>query len=323
MPIQDSSSSPQRIGLLLTSGFALMGYAALVEAFRGANALARRRLYEWVHLSPDGQAVEASNGARMVVEAAVGRGADCDLLFVFAGGDPRRFADPATLGWLRRVARSGVAVAGVSGGAYVLARAGLLAGRRATIHWEYRPALREAFPDITLESGLFVIDGPIITCAGGMAGMDLALALIARDHGEDLARQVGEWFVQAAPRSGSGPQRTSLAERYGTTNKAVLAALHLLESHIDQPLPREAIARATGLSLRQLERLFLRELAQSLSQSALAIRLEAAAHRLRTTDIRVTDIALDCGFASAAHFSRVFRQRFGVAPSLLRAHLPK
>lgn len=319
MPDKDIPADfPTRLGLLLIPGFALMGYAALVEAFRGANALAGRVLYEWVHVSPDGAAAQASNDARIMAEAAVGNRLACDMLFVFAGGDPRLFHDPATFAWLRTLARGGSAIAGVSGGPYVMARAGLLAGRRATIHWEHRPALAEEFPDIALESGLYVMDGPIITCAGGMAGMDLALALIARDHGDDLARRVGEWFIRTAPRDAAGPQRASLSERYGTTNSAVLKALGLLEAHVDQPLPRAALAQATGLSLRQLDRLFAIHLGQSLSESAMAIRLESAAHRLRTTDSSITSIALDCGFASTAHFSRRFRARFGLAPSALR-----
>jgi transcriptional regulator GlxA family with amidase domain len=315
---QDAITTPVRIGLLLTPGFALMGYAALIEAFRGANALSGARLYEWSHISRDGLAVEASNGARIMADSKVGERVDCTLLFVFAGGDPRGFDDPATLAWLRLMTRGGCRVAGVSGGAYVLARAGLLAGRRATIHWEYRPALREDFPDIAIESGLYVIDGPIITCAGGGAAMDLALALIGQSHGEDLARRVAEWFVQSTPRAGHGAQRLSLAERYGTTNGPLLKALQLLEDHLDQALPRAAVVRASGVSLRHLERLFVRHLGQSLSETAMAIRLQAAADRLLTTDMSVTDIAIDCGFSGAAHFSRRFRARFGMAPSAMR-----
>ncbi|HZU62373.1 MAG TPA: GlxA family transcriptional regulator [Novosphingobium sp.] len=315
MPDEDT---PLRIGLLLLPGFALMGYAALIEALRGANALSGRQLYQWSHISPDGQAVAASSGARVVADHAVGDRLACDRLFVFAGGDPRGLGDAATCAWLRLLARHGTVLGGVSGGPYVLARAGLLAGRRATIHWEHRPALREAFPDIALESGLFVIDGPIITCAGGTAAMDLALALIAGDHTEELALRIGEWFVQAGARAGTGPQRGSLAERYGTTHAALLKALGWLESHIGDKAPRSAVAEAAGLSLRQLDRLCLAHLGASLAETAMAIRLEAAAHRLRTTDLALADIATDCGFASPAHFSRRFRARHGASPAQWR-----
>jgi transcriptional regulator GlxA family with amidase domain len=321
MPKQDieaSFSPPIKLGLLLIPGFALMGYATLVEAFRAANTLSGRTLYEWLHVSGDGAAVEASNGARILADARVGQRLDCQRLFVFAGGDPRLFHDSAMYGWLRQMARGGCAIAGVSGGPFVMARAGLLSGRRATIHWEHRALLAEEFPDVALESGLYVIDGQVITCAGGTAGLDLALALITRDLSEDIALRVGEWFIRTTPRDAAGPQRLSPAERHGTTNHLVLQALGLMEAALDQPLPRAAIAAACGRSLRQLERLFRDHLGTSMTETALAMRLDSAAHRLRTTDVSATRIALDCGFASTAHFSRRIRQRFGVPPSALR-----
>ena len=316
--IRIPSAAPMPLGLLLIPGFALMGYATLVEAFRAANTLSGKPLYAWHHVSPDGAAVEASSGARILADAPVGQRFDCARLFVFAGGDPRGFSDAATFGWLRQLARGGCAIAGISGGPYVMARAGLLAGRRATIHWEHRALLAQEFPAITLDSGLYVIDGPIITCAGGTAGLDLALALIARDHGDDLAQRVGEWFIRTTPRDAAGPQRPSASERHGTTNRIVLQALAMIEASLDSPPSRAAIAAACGRSLRQVERLFQVHLGQTMAQTMLALRLDSAAHRLRTTDASVTAVALDCGFVSAAHFSRVMRQRFGVPPSALR-----
>lgn len=316
--LSPSIRPPIRLGLLLIPGFALMGYAALVEAFRAANTLSGRTLYEWVHISPDGHAVEATNGARILADARVGDKIACRMLFVFAGGDPRRFYDPVTYGWLRQLARGDCAIAGVSGGPFVMARAGLLAGRRATIHWEHRPLFAQEFPDVALERGLYVIDGPVITCAGGTAGLDLALALIARDHDEALAQRVGEWFIRTAPRDAAGSQRLSPAERHGTTNHIVLEALTLIEAALDRPISRDMIATACGRSLRQIERLFHDHLGQSMAETALGLRLDSAAHRLRTTDATITQIALDCGFVSAAHFSRRIRQRFGVPPSALR-----
>ncbi len=311
-------TAPMQLGLLLIPGFALMGYATLVEAFRAANTLSGSELYVWQHVSPDGAAVEATSGARILADAQVGQRLDCARLFVFAGGDPRRFTHAATFGWLRQLARAGCAIAGISGGPYVMARAGLLAGRRATIHWDHRALLAEEFPEIALDRGLYVIDGPIITCAGGTAGLDLALALIARDHGTELAQRVGEWFIRTAPRDAAGPQRPSPDERHGTTNRIVLQALAMIEANLDRPLSRVAIARACGRSLRQIERLFQVHLGQTMTAAMLALRLDSGAHRLRTTDASVTQVALDCGFVSAAHFSRRIRQRFGVPPSALR-----
>ena len=308
----------QPIGLLLIPGFALMGYATLLEAFRAANTLSGRQLYAWHHVSPDGAAVEASSGTRIIADARVGARLTLRRLFVFAGGDPRRFADAATYGWLRQMARSGCVIAGISAGPHVLARAGLLSGRRATIHWEHHALLAQDYPDVVIEPGLYVIDGPIITCAGGTAGLDLALALIEQDHGAALADKVGEWFIRTTPRDAQRPQLADAAQRHGTSNPIVLQALAMIEAAIDQPPAREALALACGRSVRQIERLFRVHLGQSIAQTALAIRLDHAAYRLRTTDAGVTRTALDCGFASVAHFSRVFRQRFGMPPSALR-----
>ena len=316
--IHDKTGVPILLGLLLIPGFALMGYATLVEAFRAANTLSGQLLYQWFHVSPDGAAVEATSGARIVADAQVGDRLNCARLFVFAGGDPRRFHDGAIYGWLRQLARGGCAIAGISGGPYVMARAGLLAGRRATIHWEHRDLLAAEFPDVALDRGLYVIDGPVITCAGGTAGLDLALALIALDYGDDLAQRVGEWFIRTAPRDSAGPQRPSPAERHGTTNRVVLQALAMIEASLDRPPERTAIAAACGRSTRQIERLFRLHLGQTMAETTLAIRLDSAAHRLRTTDAGVTQVALDCGFVSAAHFSRCVRRRFGMAPSDLR-----
>lgn len=307
-----------RIGLLLIPGFPLMAYASLVEAFRAANALSGRTLYEWQHIAAGGEIAQASNGARILADRGTGGALDARRLFVIAGGNPRAFDDRPLFAWLRLLARQGMTLGGISGGPYLLARAGLLAGRRATIHWEHLPALAADFPEVRLESRLSVIDGPIITCAGGTAGLDLALELIAQDWGAALAEKVGEWFIRTTARDAAAPQRQSAAERHGTTNPAVLRALALIEQHLDQPPERSELARVAGVSLRHLERLFMRHLNCSLSDAAMAIRLDQAAHLLRSTDEAVTAIALECGFTSAAHFSRRFSARFGHPPSAFR-----
>jgi transcriptional regulator GlxA family with amidase domain len=311
-------SSPTRLGLLLTHGFALMSYASLIEPFRAANALAKRSLYSWSHVSPDGCAVLASNGASILADFKVGAAIDCDMLFVFAGGEPSKFKDRATFSWLRDLALKGVALAGVSGGPYLLARAGLLNGYRATIHWEHAAAYQDAFPQVEFEDSLFVIDRRRITCAGGTAGLDLALDLIERDHGAVLARDVGEWFIRTDPRSAKVSQRARLQERYRTTDSRLLRVLHAMEDGVESPPPRDELARSVGLSVRQLERLFRKDLGASIADTGQTIRLEHAFQLLRSTDFSVTEVSLICGFRSTSHFSRVFKQKFERAPSACR-----
>lgn len=319
MPTRDiGSGKPTRIGLLLLDGFALMSYASFIEPFRAANSLSGARLYDWVHVSIGGGEAVASNGVRLVADHQVGDAIDCDMLFVFAAGDPTAFRNDACFAWLRAQARRGIHIGGVSGGPYLLARAGLLGHRRATIHWEHVPALQAEFPELTLEPGLYVIDGDRVTCAGGTAGLDLALALIARDYGSALAHQVGEWFIRAEPRGPERSQRGGLAARYGTTNHRLLAMLAAMEATIEEPWPRDILAKRAGVSLRQLERLCLALLGASVAEIYMGIRLDRAMELLRSTGLSVTDIAIACGFRSPAHFSRRFKERHGHPPALQR-----
>lgn len=303
------------LGLLLTDGFALMSYASIIEPYRAANALAGRELYRWVHVSVDGLPVRASNGASVIADQRVGERLDCDTLFVFAAGDPAAFADPATFAWLRQLAVRGTVMAGVSGGPFLLAKAGLLEGYHATIHWDHRAAFAAAFLTLSIESGLYVIDRRRVTCAGGTAGLDLALELIEREQGHMLAAQVSDWFIRTTPRAADMPQRLSLRERYQVRDDRLLKVLARMEASIEAPASREDLADLAGVSIRQLERLFVAHIGETIASTALRMRLEQADKMLRTTRAAVTDVALACGFAGSSPFSRAFKERFGRSPT--------
>jgi transcriptional regulator GlxA family with amidase domain len=163
------------------------------------------------------------------------------------------------------------------------------------------------------------MDGARLSCAGGTAGLDLALQIIARDHGAALSRRVSEWFIQPSPREGTGLQRGSLMERYRSSHPAVLAAISAMEERIADPLPRATLADYAGVSLRQLERLFNHELGHTIGKQYRSIRLEAAKRLLRETTLSRIEISVACGFADVSHFSRVFRETYGVSPSQIRA----
>ncbi|MCH4151900.1 MAG: GlxA family transcriptional regulator [Sphingobium sp.] len=309
---------PHSLGLLLIEGFALMSYASVIEPFRAANNLAGEELYRWTHISVDGEPVRASNGALFFADEQVGTSTHFDTLFLFAAGDPLTFADKPTFAWLRKIARLGTRIAGISGGPFLMARAGLLDGYSATIHWEHRIALQSGFPDLMIEPSLYVIDRARITCAGGTAGLDLAIDLIERDHSPLLARRVGEWFIQTEHRNASKPQRPSLSERFGVRDERVVRALAVMEKAMEHPSPVSEIAAAAYVSARQLERLFHRHLGKSISAVYLDVRLDRAAQLLHQTAASTTTIALMCGFRSASHFSTAFRRRFAISPSHFR-----
>lgn len=322
LPRRAPQKGAPSIGFLLVPGFALMSYASAVEPLRAANRLASRELYRWRHISIDGRPAEASNGATILCQHRIGETVKLDLLLVCAGGNPASFAHEPTLRWLRALAHAGVTIGGVSGGPYILARAGLLRGYRFTLHWEHIPALAEEFPDLAVSNTLYEIDRDRLTCAGGIAALDMMHALIEADHGHRLASAVSEWFLHSQVRLGSGPQRMTLRERFGVTHPRLLRVLERMEARIEEPASRAALAAVAGLSPRQLERLFQAHLGSTIGGHYLGVRLERAQTLLRQTTMPVLDVAVACGFISASHFSRSYKARFGRSPRAERAGRP-
>jgi len=263
--------------------------------------------------------VTASNGVTIIPDCGTRTERSADMVFVCAGGNPAVFNDKASFAWLRRLARKGTALGGISGGPYVLARAGLLDERRATLHWEHMPAFREAFPKVSVVPSLFEIDGNRITCSGGISALDMMVALIARDHGGQLAASVGDWFLHTHIREGYGPQRMDLRYRLGIADERLLRVVGAMEMNLETPLPREDLARRAGLSLRQLERLFHAHVGHGIHRHYRWLRLERARKLLRETSLPVLDVALATGFPSASQFARAYAQTFDEPPSRTRA----
>jgi transcriptional regulator GlxA family with amidase domain len=304
-----------RVGFLLVPDFAMLSYAAAVEPLRAANRLAGAELYVWRHIGLDRNPVRASNGLAIVPDGAVGEEAAVDRLFVCAGGNPAGIDHAGASGWLRALARRGVTVGAISGGPFLLARAGLLEGRRATVHWEHMPAFVEAFPGVEATGRLFEADGDRITCAGGLGAFDLMLELIARDHGARLAAAVGDWFLMPGRRSGSAVQRRDAGARHAVADPRLARALARMEATVAAPLDRADLARAAGIGLRRLEALFRAELGTSIARHQITLRLDRARRLLRQSALPVTEVSAACGFESPAHFARRYRDRFGRAPS--------
>lgn len=303
------------IGFLLVPGFALISYAAVVEPLRAANQLAGRTLYRWWHAAPGDAPAIASSGTAVSPDFTLGSDVgQLDLLLVCAGGNPTTFRDRSTFAWLRKLARQGVIIGGVSGGPFVMAKAGLLARRRCTVHWDYMPAFQESFPDVELTRSLFEIDGDRITCSGGVAGLDLMVALITRDHGYELGAAVSDWFLHTQVREGEGPQRMDLRFRLGVADEKLLTALKAMEVNLEAPLSRQDLASLAGVSLRQLERSFRGQLGRGVHEHYLALRLGRSRQLLRETSLSIVEIALASGFSSASQFSRAFRRAFDFPP---------
>ena len=317
MDIFNSNFSPFRIGFLLVDGFALMSYAAAVEPLRAANLLGEEKLFDISNISV-GEFAKSSVGAEIPADARINESLKFDLVLVVAGGDPTCFDDKMAFAWLRRLSQRGIALGGVSGGPVVLVRAGLMDGRRMTVHWEHAPLLSEIYPEALIDKALYVIDRDRVTCAGGTAPMDLMHYLISLRNGPDFARLVSDWFLHTDIRHAGGPQRSGLAERYGISNRAVVAAVEAMENHVADPLPLGDLARLAGVGKRQLNRLFREQLSTTTMQFYRNVRLGVARRLLVGSQMPVTEIAIATGFADSAHLWRTHMENFGIAPSALR-----
>ena len=308
----------QHIGFILIPGFALMSYASASEPLRAANLLAGREIYRLSTFSPDGAPVLSSGGVPVPAASLPGRGSELATVFVCAGGSPRDWQYPAVLACLRLLVREGVRIGGISGGPYLLAAAGLLAERDFTIHWEHAPALLESFPALTPRQARFVIDGNRITCGGGIAPLDMMHVLISERMGPDFARRVSDWYLHTEVGEPTAPQRGSLAERYGVHHPGLLSVLEKMEETIEMPLDRAAMARIAGVTPRHLDRLFAAHLGSTFLDQYRRIRLQHARRLLEQSPLSISEIAVATGFSSGAHFSRAYRNLYGIAPSQTR-----
>lgn len=314
MAEQARGETAQQYAFFLHPHFSMLAFTSAVEPLRAANRLSGRKLYSWLIISRDGKPVAASNGIEVVPHAGIDDVGQLSNVIVVAGLNAHLHADKRLFAWLRKLERQGCRMGALSTGSYTLARAGLLDGYRATIHWENLDGFREDFPELEVTSELFEIDGNRFTCSGGTAALDLMLSLIALEHGRDLATQVAEQFIHERIREAHDQQRMSLRGRLGISHPKLLKVIEMMEQNLEEPLPRSALARANGLSTRQLERLFRKYLNRTPTRYYLELRLHRARALLSQTSLSVLDVALACGFVSASHFSKCYREFFAKTP---------
>ncbi|MDQ7261141.1 GlxA family transcriptional regulator [Paracoccus sp. PS-1] len=309
-----SASRPRRYVFLLLERFTMASFAAAIEPLRLANRLAGRELYEWRLIGEQAQTATCSNGTRILLDGPLTETRRDDTVLVCGGLDVGRATTRSVLAWLRREARRGTRIGALCTGTWVLAEAGLLDGRRCTIHWENQDGFAEKFPDVTLIRTVFVEDGNRLTAAGGTAAIDLMLRQIARDHGAELASRVADQMIHTAIRSEEDHQRLSVPTRIGARHPRLAQVVARMEANIEDPISPARLASEAGMSPRQLERLFARYLGRSPKRYYMEIRLERARNLLLQTEMSVMEIALASGFASAAHFSKCYRATYGCTP---------
>ncbi|MEX2525889.1 MAG: GlxA family transcriptional regulator [Gammaproteobacteria bacterium] len=309
-----ASTVPVRYGFLLLPQYSLIALSSVLEPLRMANQLSGRKLYEWAILTVDGEPVSASNGMLVQPDTGIDKAGYMDMVCVCGGINVRLAGDRKVFNWVRQLARKEITLAGICTGSHLLARAGVLDGYRATIHWENIAALREEFSKIELTDELFVMDRDRYTCSGGIAPLDMMLTLISQEHGIELAADISEEYIHDRIRTTNDKQRSPLKLRIGLGHAKLVEAVCLMEANIEEPIPLDDLARYACLSRRQMERLFRKYLNTVPIRYYLNLRLGRARQLLLQTDMSITDIAIICGFTSTPHFSKCYRDLYGWSP---------
>ncbi|MGO4914886.1 GlxA family transcriptional regulator [Pseudogemmobacter sp. W21_MBD1_M6] len=309
-----SETKPKRFVFLLLNKFTMLSFAGAIEPLRIANRIYGQKIYDWKLVAENAESGVCSNGSRFGIDMGLEEMSRDDIILVCGGVDVQSATTKPILNWLRREARRGATIGGLCTGAYTLAKAGLLEGKRATIHWENQDSFLEEFPEVELTKSVFVVDGSRYSTAGGTSSIDLMLKIIADDHGEDLANTVADQLIYSSIRTDQDTQRLSIPTRIGVRHPKLSQVIQMMENNIEEPISPAKLAKDVGMSTRQLERLFRRYLNRSPKRYYMELRLSKARNLLMQTDMSVINVALACGFASPSHFSKCYRSHYDTTP---------
>lgn len=308
------TGKPRRFVFVLMDQFTMLCFASAIESLRIANRTAGKKLYSWTIIGEGGENATCSNGCTFRLDSDFVELERDDTIMLCGGIGIQQATTKKVLNWTRREARRGVIIGGLCTAGYTMAKAGLLDGRKATIHWENQDSFTEEFEDVTLTKSVFVVDGNRITTAGGTASIDLMLKLIADDHGEELASAVADILIYSSIRTDQDTQRLSIPTRIGVRHPKLSRVIQIMETSIEEPISPATLAKDVGMSTRQLERLFRRYLSRSPKRYYMELRLQKARNLLMQTDMTVINVALACGFASPSHFSKCYRSHYDTTP---------
>ncbi|SAL35837.1 AraC family transcriptional regulator [Caballeronia terrestris] len=302
------------VGLILYPDFQVLGLS-MCSAFELANNAVGKRAYEISLLSEHGGLVQTSAGFGIDTKPLVKRPFDT-LIVTGYNRDVR--ASPALVNYLREAEPSTRRIGSICTGAYILAAAGLLDGRRATTHWESARAFQRLFPKVKVEEDrIFINDGKVWTSAGMSACVDLALALVEQDLGHDVARRVAKQLVLYHRRAGGQSQFSVMLQIQPRTDR-IQAALIYAKDNLKSELSVDDLARVANLSPRQFRRVFQTETGQSPAKAIENLRLETARLLIEGGYRTVDSIARETGFGDRERMRRAFVRAFGQPPQVIQ-----
>ena len=309
--------STTTLGFLIFPGFPMSCLTSAIEPLRAANEISGQAAFDWKLIGETGARVESSAHIWFDPDRALTDDLELDYLFLLSGPLARFETPRPSNGRLRSLSRHGVRVGGVSGGVFPLARSGLLAGHRCSVHWCYAAAFAAEFPDHPVEDDVIIIDRDRLTCSGGHGAAHLAAFLVSRHVGQNAAiKSLNIMMIDAALRGEQAQpgQQIARTPRDALVKRAILR----MQQNIETPLPVATLADQLQVGRRTLERRFREDLGQTPGKIYLDLRLDRALLRLRTTPDAIADIALASGFCDGPHLARTLRAERGFSPAEYR-----
>lgn len=305
----------RRIGFFVCPGHDALDLAGPLSAFNQVATAAGHTPYDLRVISKSGGPVVGNTGLPIETRPVGNRRFDT---VVFVGGDIEPMQTAENIAIAKQLASKASRVASVCTGAFLLAETGLLDGLRATTHWNYTAQLQLRFPTIKVEGdSIYIADGRIWTSAGIASGIDLALAMIERDMGAEIARDVSRLLVVPYRRPGGQSQFSAMSQMEPESDR-IRIALNFAREHLAEPLPVERLADAARLSLRQFGRAFRRETGETPAKAVERLRVEAACLRLQNGSEPIEQIALAIGFTDPERMRRAFVKIYGHPPQSIR-----
>lgn len=306
------TDSFRSIGVLLFENFSNHCLANAIEPFRAANTIARRPLYEWQHFSLDGGTVTSSSGLPVETISMSEETPRGDILFVMPSYGFSELASPKMGKTLRAARKRYATLVGMDTGAWLFAKAGLLEGRKATIHWDEFMNFMETFPEVEVVEDRFVIEEDLATCGGASTAFELTLELIRREHSPMFALEIAALFMH-----GDKLEMHDPLLRW-SDDALVSGATTLMRRRIEIPLSIPELARQLRSDQRTLEELFQRKMNLTPASVYRGIRLREARRLVELTNLSIAEIAERCGYRNTSAMIRAFRQEFGISPGHLR-----
>lgn len=323
-PMIHARNMPRTLGFLLFPGFPMACLTSAIEPLRAANEISGRKIFAWRLIGEELTPVRSSAEVRFDVDMALSDVIGVDDLFLLSPptgqfDNPRR-----SFAALRRLDRAGVALGGFSGGIFPLARSGVIAARRCSVHWCYEAAFNAEFPQIEASRTAIIRDGRLTTASGAGAVFDLMLRLIEEILGRDTMTEVACWFQHPFVRDEDASQKVPVQKAGGTDDllpDPIRNAIRIFSEHIEDPIQIADVAVAVAMSERHLERCFKKATGQSPLKYYRLLRLKKARQRVLYSTDTITEIARSVGYAGSGPMARHYTQAFGVHPTDERRRL--